>query len=601
MARINEEDYNNVLTPVVTIKTPDSSETLLEQDFSKFKSGELRTFKMTSNTGVKKTGQLEMVFRDENEIIDSELIFKGCRIYVKGKKAHQNDYTNLFAGILVEDAQLESNKRNTEYSLIFNSMQHIFSHTIVDYERNIPFKNLKEDRLNLINTDPQYFIGQMVDDILTNLSIMPNNNGLTLLERGNFTKNGIDKEVQLTIPSLNFIGYASELFDEIMDISGFMFGADEDNDIYFRAPVYKSHGHILKLHSDDWLTDPTDTTLIALNPVNRNSNIYQDNYADVIMAKAFDNAVLVNNSSTNNFLSLYNKDIAIQIDLRTTKLPYLTLILSKINAGTNSNDPLNTNLIGFIATDVNDNIGQDIVATFSIPLRYIPASPAPITRINLRFRGTSEVDVTKKYWLVLQEIGSDENNTVLWWHDNGLAHSKGETVRSRRRDLPFGRGSTPAYVPVGWVVIEGDYLFSHTFTVQKPILHISKAVIAKTKFLDPAPVEVIVSPDGITDSETIQKYLGLATDYSSRLSIPFNFGRTSISDKLVRPGYALLYYDKNNIEHQVNINDVTYEFMATDDDLPYGANSVILDGISYQLSREFVNSESFYNQFYCTS
>src|ERR1044072_1952621 len=182
MGRITEEEYNNVLSPVVTIKTPDSSETLLEEDFSTFNPAGLRGFKMSINSGVKKTGQLEMVFRDDNYIIDSDLIFKGCRIYVKGKKAHQNTYTNLFAGILTEDAQLESSRKNTEYTLIFNSMQHIFTHTIVDYERNIPFKNLKEDKLNLVNSDPQYYVGAMVEDILTNLTILPNDNGLTLLE-----------------------------------------------------------------------------------------------------------------------------------------------------------------------------------------------------------------------------------------------------------------------------------------------------------------------------------------------------------------------------------------------------------------------------------
>jgi hypothetical protein len=599
MPRITEEEYNNVMTPIITIKSPDSSETILEEDLANYNPNGLRGLKMSLSNGVKKTGQFTMDFLDDNGIIDANEIYKGCRIYIKGKKAHQSTYQNLFAGLCVEDAQLESTKRTTQYTLVFNSMQHIFTHTIVDYERNIPFKNLKEDRLNLVNSDPQYYVGAMVEDILTNINILPNYNGLTLQERGNFTLNGIDKTVQLTLPSLNYIGYASELFDQITDISGFLLGADEDNDIYFRAPVYRSLGHVVKLHANDAATDPIETTMIALNPVARNSNIYQDNYADVIMAKAFDSEVVVNNSSTNNFMSLYNKDISVQIDLRTTKLPYLTLMLSKINAGTDAANPENQPLKGYIATDVNDTIGPDIIASFTIPLRYIPATPQPITRINLRFTGTGEVDITKKYWLVLQETGNSEENTVLWWHDNGMAASKGMTVRSRRRDLPFGRGGTPAYVPIGWVDIDGDFLFSHTFTTLKPILHISKSIIANTKYLDPAPVEVIQSPDGITDSETLQRFLGLANDYSSRIPIPFNFGRLSISDKFIRPGYALLYYDKNNREYQVNINDVTYEFAATNDELPFGTNAVIVDGVAYQLSREYTNSENFYSQFYC--
>lgn len=598
MARITESDYNNVLTPILTIKTPDNSQTLLEQDFSNYSNSQLKITRMSISNAIQKTGELNLEFMDDIGFMNRHEIFKGCRCYVKAKKAHQSEYQNLFAGLLIDETEQESSNALTQYALTFKSMRHIFTHTIVNYERNVPFKNLKEDRLNLVNNDPNYYIGAIVKDILTNISILPNYNGLTLQERGNFTLNGIDTETPLTLPAIRYIGMANELFDQITDISGFIFGDDEDNDIYFRPPTYKSKGHILKLDWNDYLTDDPTITMIASNPVVKSSTIDPGSYAEVILAKAFDNSVLVNNSSTNNFLSLYNKDLAVQVNFRTTKLPYLTLMLSKNKAGTNAPDPSNAVVVGFVATDENNNIGPDIVATFQIPLRYIPATPAPVTRVHLDFTGTGSVDTSKNYWLVLQEIGDSEENTVLWWHDNGLANSQGQVVRSKRRDLPYGRGSTRAYNPVGWLDITEKYLFSLTFTTQKPILHISKSIISRTQYLDPAPVETIQNPD-IQDSKTLQQFLGLANDYSSRIPISYDFGRVSISDKLIRPGYALLYVDNDGNDNQVNIRDTTYEFTSNGDELPFGARNVILQGIGYQLSREFFNSETFYNQFYC--
>jgi hypothetical protein len=594
------DDYNNVLSPVLKITNPEGSRILMQDDFSTPELGILKNTNLKISNGINKTGQLTLTFRDPSGYYDTGVVYKGCRISVKAKKKHQTTYTNLFSGIIINDSIEESTARRNIYNITANSMRHILTHTAVNYERNIPFLNMKADVLNLRNDNPLFYVGNMIYDAFTDKNILINNNGMSLKDRGKFTLNGIDRSIPLTIPSINYVGYADGLFSQFQEIAGLMFGVDEDNDVYARTPVYKSKGHIIKLDTDDYRTDNTDLTMIALDTVSRTTSIEPSNYAEVVIGKAFDNVVLVNNSSTNSHTSLFNKDIAQQIDLRSTKLENLTFVLSKNGAGTNSVDPENTNLIGYVATDIGNRIGPDVVAKFSIPLRFIPPTAEPIQRVTLKYMGTGLVDVTKKYWLVLQSIGDSEDNTVIWWNDDGKDASLGTTTYAAIRDLPFGRGSTTAFIPTGWRVIKNGPVYSHTFTTSSPILHVSKSLTFRDDFHDPAPVESIQSPAGVLDSKTMEQYLGLFGEYASRVAIMYDFSKVSIPDIPIRVGYSLLYYDSRGHENQVNITDIDYEFNAGSD-RPFGATYYKLTGMGYELNKELTFNNQVLSQFYCTN
>lgn len=595
------DNYNNVLSPVLTITTPDGSRVLMHDDFSTPEQAILKNTNLKISNGISKTGQLTLTFRDQFGYYDGGQIYKGCRIQVKAKKAHQSTYTNLFSGIIINDSIEESSARRNIYNITANSMRHILTHTAVNYERNIPFLNMKADVLNLRNDNPLFYVGNMIYDAFNDKSILINNNGLSLKERGKFTLNGIDRSIPLTIPSINYVGYADGLFSQFQEIAGLMFGVDEDNDVYARTPIYKSKGHIVKLDADDYLSDNTNLTMIALDTITRSTSIEPSNYAEVVIGKAFDNVVVVNNSSTNSHTSLFNKDIAQQIDLRSTKLEDLTFVLSKNGAGTNSVDPENTNLIGYVTTDVGNRIGPDVVAKFSIPLRFIPATAEPIQRVTLKYMGTGAVDVTKKYWLVLQSIGDSEDNTIIWWNDDGKTASLGTTsTYAAIRDLPYGRGGSTAFIPQGWRIIKDGPVYSHTFTSSSPILHVSKSLTFRDDFNDPAPVESIQSPSGVLDSKTMEQYLGLFGEYASRVAITYDFSKVSIPDIPIRVGYSLLYYDSRGNENQVNITDIDYEFNAGSD-RPFGATYYKLTGMGYELNKELTFNNQVLSQFYCTN
>ena len=598
MSNIISDEYNEPLSPVVTVRSPDSSRLLMHDDFSTPEQGTLKNTKLTISNGIQKTGQLTLTFKDPFGYFTSGTIHKGCRIQVKAKKAHQNTYRNLFSGIITSDNIEESTRRRSMFTINALSMRHIFTHTAVNYEKNIAFQTMKEDTLNLKNDDPNFYIGNMIYEAMTDKNILINDNGLTLQQRGKFTLKGIDRKIPLTIPSLNFSGYADELFNQFQELGGLLFGVDEDNDVYARFPIYKSMGHIVKLDDERAMSDGTDYIMIARDPVSRGSSIEPSNYAEVVIGKAFDSSVLVNNSATNSHLSLFNKDIAQQIDMRSTTLQNLTLILSKTGAGTNSADPENTQVVGYIATDGGGKVGRDVVAEFSIPLRFIGTSAKAINRINVKLRGEGQINVTQKYWLVLQSIGDGEDNTVYWWSDGGKAADQGTRTLAAVRDLPYGRGSSKAFVPIGWRTIRDGPVFSHTFTTTSPILHISRSTITRSDYIDPAPIESIQSPPGILDSPTMEQYLGLLNEQSSRIQITYEFPKVTIPDIPIRPGYSLLYYDISNREHSVNITDVTYDFTAGTES-PLGTQFYKLSGVGYDLSREHQDINDIKNQFYC--
>ena len=240
----------------------------------------------------------------------------------------------------------------------------------------------------------------------------------------------------------------------------------------------------------------------------------------------------------------FDKDIARQVDLRSTKLANLTFVLSKNGAGTNSADPENTNLIGYVTTDSNNSVGRDVVAEFSIPLRYISASAEPVQRISLKYKGTGDVDVTKKYWVVLQSIGDGEDNTVVWWNDDGKAASLGTPTYAAIRDLPYGRGSSPAFIPLGWRTIKDGPIQTATHSQHHHQSYMCQRHSHQGQTtMTPHPSNPYKSPSGVVDSKTMQQYLGLFGEYASRVTITYDFPKVSIPDIPIRVGYSLIYYD----------------------------------------------------------
>jgi hypothetical protein len=579
LPRIDEEEYNQVVSPVITIKNRSSSKTILTHDVAEGDPTGLAPFELSVENGIRKTGIFTLKCWDDADFIKNGEIGFRNRINIKVKKQFQSQYQDIITGLIIDINERIYGDGARFWELTGQSMKHIWGHSFIKYQRNVPFLNMKENQLNLKTNDKKYYINNILYDIFTNPDIFINNNGKSLQERMGCTLNGIDRTIPLTIPSTNFSGSVDALISQYGEMGGLFIGLDETNDVYSTLPIFKSSGHILKTRTND--NDNTDYTSFVRSEMSIGGSTDPSQYAEVIIGQADTSSIVANNSSTNNYTTLFNKDIAQQIELRSTQLYELTLVLSKINAGTDSDNPENTNLRGFIAVDNNDRIGVDVVAELSIPLRDIPATPAPISRRNVVFK--RPIEPTKKYWLVLQEIGSSDNNTVLWWHDDGYAANNGTKTLSSIREVPFGRGEGEAYIPIGWQYFRNQQVYSNTFTSQTPILHVSNTLYSGRleDYEDPAPVEVIQSPVNVRDSSTMMQHLAIFNEYASRITRPHNFGLVSIPNKLLKPGTAIVFSDIDNAQYGINITDVRYSFIIDQNTNVLGTNSCELMGIAY--------------------
>jgi len=582
LGKINEHEYNEPIIPVITIKNRSGTKTIIEHDVALGDTTGLAPFEITVETGIRKTGVFQIrCYDDAGYLTNGDIGFRN-RIQIKAKKKHQSQHQDLIHGLIIGIREVENyDGGNSIWEITGQSMKHIWTHSVIDFEKNIPFLNMKENELNLKNNDRRFWIGNILYELFTRRDIFVNNNGKSMMERGNFTLNGIDRTIELTIPSIKFRGYFDSLVNQTCETGGLIIGTDETNDVFAKLPVYKSSGHVIKTKSN--LLDNTDYTCYTRSSISMDANTDPSQYAEVIIGQANVSNVVSNNSSTNNFTTLYNKDIAQQIELRSTELYELTLVLSKLNAGTDSVNPENTNLVGFIVADIDDRIGgeNEVVAELTYPLRDIPATPSPIGRRNVKFK--RPIDPTKKYWLVLQEIGSSDSNTVLWWHDDGYAVGQGKKTLSAIRDVPFGRAAGKAYIPTGWKYLRNQHVYSNTFTSQTPIMHVSNIIYAGRldDYQDPAPVEVIQSPSNIHDSPTMIQHLSVLNEHSSKIVQSRSFGEVTIPNKFLKPGNSIVYINTRGYQFGINLTDINYRFVVDANTDLMGARYAEVAGIGF--------------------
>jgi hypothetical protein len=138
----------------------------------------------------------------------------------------------------------------------------------------------------------------------------------------------------------------------------------------------------------------------------------------------------------------------------------LTMILSKTGAGTDAPDPNIATLDGMIVLDkYPENIqtgyhypasgAENILATFSTPIKDIDENPEPISKIKLSYkRPSSSIPFNKPAWLILLERGNSENNTIRWWHDDNFDNLG---AWSAQRPLSLERSEGDTLSNTGWL------------------------------------------------------------------------------------------------------------------------------------------------------
>src|ERR1043165_928113 len=168
LPRIDEEEYNQAISPVITIKNRSSSKTILTHDVSQGDLTGLTPFELTVENGIRKTGVFTIKCWDDAGLIKNGDIGFRNRVNIKVKKKFQNDYQDVITGLIIDINERVYGPNGARYwELTGQSMKHIWGHSFIKYQRNVPFLNMKENQLNLKNNDKKYYINNILYDVFT--------------------------------------------------------------------------------------------------------------------------------------------------------------------------------------------------------------------------------------------------------------------------------------------------------------------------------------------------------------------------------------------------------------------------------------------------
>jgi hypothetical protein len=384
--------------------------------------------------------------------------------------------------------------------------------------------------------------------------IIPTPNRVSLLNRANFTLEGISEEIKTFIPSQNEpIVIASQVASHLSDMVGAIWNVDEQNRVQFYYPNNELSGFIIKDYLDEG--DSGDYTAYRLSDWEiTGSTDPQSGFANLLVGVADSLQVTAGQANAIAYMDLYNKDLAQLVEADVSAFKDLTLVLSKTGAGTDAADPALATVAGMIVKDQfpdNPKIGrhypaagqENILATFTIPIKDIENTPLPIGKINLAYRRPpTSIVPGRPYWIMLMERGDASNNTIRWWHnDNYTTMGQWSAVRP----LAFGRSEGDPLSNVGWITRNQGPMFTHAYVFSSKVLCVASEPASIARWTPGRPVEARVSAGWIKYARTMQDYLSQVIQYTSKKPLVFNSNIVTNPNHLFQPGMQVQIVERN--------------------------------------------------------
>lgn len=521
--------------------------------------------------GLQQTGAFEITIEDSDRVIDRDKVDKGCIITVQAGKEEQ-DATNIFQGIMY-DFGGERDHSYLTWSIAGKGMAAVLQHTYVNFVRNAPSETLKTGE-QVFKKDPEFQIWKLFKQLFQDRLIYPLDrtplvdrmggeyDGTTIPVTNPFgvKLDGISELIKEIDPSINYpLTVASSVANAFADMVGAEWNIDENNRVIFDFPDSLSSGIVIKdrlaVDALGNYLDNGDYTSFPIGNVRFNTSIDPSSgFANVLFGTAELVSIISGEAGGESFESLFNKDLCQMVVPGASQLRDLTLILSKTGAGTDAPNPAEKKLFGFVVeSEQQQEIltpTGDIVAKFEIPLSDIKEQPEPVSKINLRFVPGIKLEIDKEHFIVLQEIGNGENNTIRWWHDNDdVTPSEAPPYPNRlirwsgRRLLPEGRsdGDTFSYRP--WIMSSHGPVFSHAFLSGDKILTQARNVLSIARWTPTFPVETKIDASWIKHAVTFSQYLNTLVHLTGQPPVTFDTILCTIPNLLFKPGYSVQVID----------------------------------------------------------
>lgn len=248
-------------------------------------------------------------------------------------------------------------------------------------------------------------------------------------------------------------------------------------------------------------------------------------------------------TSMGGFLSLWNKDIAQQIPVSALRLDNLAIIIERVGAGTNNNNPTTYQYQGAILEDNGDRPSKRVAAKFLIPITKIPQNPTTYHIAEI-VKTEINVDVTKKYWIALYEVGNEEENTLRWYHD-GDAGREIKKLPNAIKPLPSGRTTsieTDRFDDRNWRVGWTGPTFSYIFT-SKDSHELAMRAPTATKRWGRRDARVSSLQQGVSDSGSMISAMASILENSARKIRTYDFPEVTIPYKFFKPGTLVNFID----------------------------------------------------------
>lgn len=557
-SKVFDDYYVKPLRFKVIIKSNDLSETYHIYNGFLDDPGEndIHVTSIDCKRGMQQTGAFEITIEDSDRIVDRDKVDKGNIVIIEAGKT-EADAKNIMYGIVYDwDGHRDHNYLT--WTIAGKGSAAILQHTFVNFIRLAPSETLKNGE-QVFKKDPDFEIWKLFKQLFEDKAIMPLDRR-SLVTRGKFTLNQISEQITEILPSIIYpLTTAGAVANAFADTVGAQWNIDEYNDVIFDYPDALSSGIVIKdrLATDlaGNYVDNGDTTAFPIGDINFNSSIDPSSgFANVLFGTAELVNIISGEARSESFSSLFNQDLGQMIVPGASALRDMTFILSKVGAGTDAPDPAIKKLFGFVVEDELQGDAHtptgEIVATFSIPLSDIKETPTPISKISLRFVPGNRMEIDKEHWIVLQEIGNGENNTIRWWHDNDdFTPSEQPPYPNRiirwsgRRPLPEGRSDGDTFSYRRWFTSSKGPVFSHAFLSGNKILTQARNVLSIARWTRGFPVEAKIDATWIKHATTMSEYLNTLVHLTGQPPITFDTMLTTVPNLLYRPGFSVQFID----------------------------------------------------------
>jgi len=586
-----DETYNDPIRYRLTIKSPDEVETRYVYDsFASNNPFALTGINLSMSIG--DNGSFSFDIDDTKDRVIKDTVDAGCVVIVQGGRT-QAGYTNMMQGIIdaVDDAydigtQIKYKFSGSGFGIINN-------YTILNFVQSASKESITGTQPIL--KDSSFRIDNLTIKAYESTDVLPEVNSPTLKTRGGFDTSALPKSTKVVIPAINSqYATAASIFDNFAASSGTVLWIDQNRKVFLRSPRQKHSGTTIRPWDITRVKDLADRTSYYVGGWSSTRKMQVGEFFNKIFLTINTDQIIntAPGDATVAATSLVNKDIGVQFIPGTTRLFNVALLLSKKGTGKSSvEDSWNqTGVYGVICRDDGGNRPSDKrVATFFIPYADILATPTVIYKIDLHYTVAS-IDANALHWIILFKTGIEEENTVLWHHDNDtLTASTATATRYSGTKAPFTQQPVPYTrddFADGWSTRSQGPVYRYSFlATAKTTLAVSDPVSIK-KYTPNRPVEIRVNAPWINDIHTGTKYAQTLLSYGAKLKRVFSKKSVTIPTKLFYPFqlvnivYPIAGIDANT-QMLAEIQSVNYVGSAYDATSPFGSYSVDLTATAY--------------------